>query len=70
MQLFYNSEISEDDKLIQFSREESRHIIKVLRKSSGDVLHITNGLGWRFTAEIVKADIKSCEAQIIASGKS
>lgn len=65
MQLFYNAHISETNKTIQFSKDESRHISKVLRKSVGDVLNITNGRGWLFSAELIAADIKQCEAKII-----
>ena len=32
MQLFYNSEIKSGDKTFTFDKEESKHIIKVLRK--------------------------------------
>ena len=64
MQLFYNPDITETDSQITFSKEESRHIIKVLRKSGGDILHITNGNGWLFEAEITIADMKRCVAEI------
>ena len=67
MQLFYNSELTEDQKQIQFSKEESKHIVKVLRKSIGDTLHITNGKGVLFTAEITLADQKNCVAIITSS---
>ena len=66
MQLFYNGDLSSDHKDIRFSKEESRHIIKVLRKSTGDQLFITNGQGDLFTAEISVADTKNCIANIIA----
>ncbi|WP_053977774.1 16S rRNA (uracil(1498)-N(3))-methyltransferase [Mangrovimonas xylaniphaga] len=64
MQLFYNPELLETSSQISFDKEESRHIVKVLRKSQGDVLHITNGQGWLFTAEIELADQKHCRANI------
>ncbi|WP_431134378.1 16S rRNA (uracil(1498)-N(3))-methyltransferase [Psychroserpens mesophilus] len=67
MQLFFNSELSQDKSHIQFSKEESKHIVKVLRKSVGDILHITNGKGDLFTSEITSADQKNCVAHIIAS---
>lgn len=67
MQLFYNSELSQDKDQIQFSKEESRHIIRVLRKSVGDLLYITNGQGVLFTSEIISADQKSCIAKITSS---
>jgi 16S rRNA (uracil1498-N3)-methyltransferase len=66
MQLFYNPEISESTKQISFSKDESKHIVKVLRKSVGENLHITNGKGWIFTAEITISDLKNCKALIIS----
>lgn len=65
MQLFYNANITEGDEFINFSKDESRHIIKVLRKSIADKLNITNGKGWLFTAEIININSKSCEAKIV-----
>lgn len=67
MQLFFNSSVTPSDTEIRFSKEESRHIIKVLRKSVGDILKITNGKGWLFFAEISLADIKNCIAKITTS---
>jgi 16S rRNA (uracil1498-N3)-methyltransferase len=66
MQLFYYPDITETTTQFSFDREESKHIIKVLRKSVGDTLHITNGKGWLFTAEITIADIKNCVANIVS----
>ncbi len=60
MQLFYNSDITNLTKQFSFCKEESKHIVKVLRKKTGDQLHITNGNGWLFTSEIIIADIKKC----------
>ena len=64
MQLFYNPDITENTSQISFSKEESKHIVKVLRKSVGDIMHITNGKGWLFTAELLSSDVKSCNAVI------
>ncbi|SDR77817.1 16S rRNA (uracil(1498)-N(3))-methyltransferase [Gramella sp. MAR_2010_147] len=69
MQLFYNPDIKEKDTQIIFQRDESKHIVKVLRKKEGDILHITNGNGLLFDAEIIKADIKQCLAKIISVEK-
>ena len=66
MQLFYNPDLSEHDSQFAFNKEESKHIVKVLRKNIGDRLHITNGKGWLFTAEIVLPDIKKCNISIIS----
>lgn len=64
MQLFYNSNISVNDEQFIFDKEESRHIIRVLRKKQGDILHITNGKGFLFSAEIIIANDKKCVALI------
>ncbi len=64
MQLFYNPDIDEHTRQLAFSKDESKHIVKVLRKSIGDELQITNGKGWLFNAEISVADIKNCIAII------
>jgi len=64
MQLFYNSEAAHISQEIFFDREESKHIIKVLRKDKGDNLHITNGLGIFFSSEITQANPNKCIAKI------
>jgi 16S rRNA (uracil1498-N3)-methyltransferase len=64
MQLFYNPNIDEQTKELAFSKDESKHIVKVLRKSVGHELQISNGKGWLFKAEIIIADIKNCVAKI------
>ncbi|KAB1071922.1 16S rRNA (uracil(1498)-N(3))-methyltransferase [Tamlana haliotis] len=66
MQLFYNPDISEISTQLLFDKTESRHIVKVLRKTVGDTLHITNGKGWIFTAELVTPNINKCMANIIS----
>lgn len=65
MQLFYNSDIKISDKNFFFDKEESKHIVKVLRKKEGDNIYITNGLGNLFISEIVFASEKKCEVKII-----
>lgn len=64
MQLFYNSEIKQNDTTFTFDKEESKHIIKVLRKKEGDIIHITNGLGFLFISEITIASERKCEVKI------
>lgn len=66
MQLFYNAEINDNTTQFSFQKEESKHIIKVLRKSVGDILHITNGKGWLFSAEITVPNINKCIAKIVS----
>ena len=53
MQLFYNATINETTETFTFDREESKHIIKVLRKKDEDILFVTNGLGFLFTTKII-----------------
>ena len=64
MQLFYNPAISSEDKEVIFPKDESKHIIKVLRKKEGDKLNITNGKGFLFSAEIIEANHNKCKAKI------
>lgn len=66
MQLFYNPTITENTTEITFSKDESRHIVKVLRKRTGDDLQITNGNGWLFEAELITSDIKHCVAHVLS----
>ena len=70
MQLFYNPEIHGSQSEITFSREESKHIIKVLRKSTDDVLYITNGRGDTFLVQITEANPNKCQVKIISKEKS
>lgn len=70
MQLFYNPRLDQSVSLFTFSEEESKHIVKVLRKKEGDILHITNGKGYLFEARILVADAKKCKAEIIDTDKT
>lgn len=64
MQLFYNPDITPDAPVFTFDKEESRHIVKVLRKKEGDIIHITNGKGHLVTSEVTFANEKKCEVTI------
>jgi 16S rRNA (uracil1498-N3)-methyltransferase len=64
MQLFYNPNINEQVSSFIFDKEESKHIIKVLRKKEGDILQVTNGLGFIFTTEISLASDSKCTVKI------
>lgn len=66
MQLFYNPAISSEDKEVIFPKDESKHIVKVLRKQEGDNLNITNGKGFLFSAKIIEANHNKCKAKITA----
>ena len=64
MQQFYISYLSEEDTEIHFDKSESKHLSKVLRKKVGDSIIITNGIGYRFTATLIKVNHKACIATI------
>lgn len=70
MQLFYNPNINEATVNFTFDKEESKHIIKVLRKQGGDILFVTNGLGFLFKTEIVVGSDNKCTVKIISFEKS
>lgn len=69
MQLFYNPSISEVEKSFVFDKEESKHIIKVLRKKESDILFVTNGLGYLFKTEIALASDSKCTVNILSFEK-
>ena len=69
MQLFYNKTISEKETVFTFDKEESKHIIKVLRKQENDILHVTNGLGFLFETKIKLASDSKCSVEIVSFEK-
>ena len=66
MQLFYDPNINETQPSFVFDKEESKHIIKVLRKKEGDILHVTNGLGFLFATKITIASDSKCTVKIVS----
>lgn len=66
MQLFYTNTLQEGDTVYSFDKEESKHIVKVLRKKEGDILFVTNGLGFLFETEIILATEKKCTVSILS----
>lgn len=64
MNLFYHPNSNPESTQIVFEKEESRHITKVLRKTEGDVLHITNGKGFMFSATLASVGPKQSIANI------
>lgn len=70
MQLFYNPTINETTETFSFDREESKHIIKVLRKKDGDILFVTNGLGYLFETKITLASDSKCTVEIVSFEKT
>ena len=58
MELFYAQNILLEDDILTFSPEESRHLIKVLRKKFGDLIRVTNGKGLEWIGEIIDINTK------------
>jgi len=66
MQLFYKPTLTENTKQFVFDKTESRHIVRVLRKTEGNQLYITNGNRLLFKSKIVVANDKKCIVDILA----
>lgn len=66
MQFFYSSEINPQSTTYSFSKEERKHIVKVLRKSVNDTLYIINGKGWKFTGKIIIITQNTCTVSIVS----
>lgn len=62
MNLFYQPLIPQG--VFHLDQEESKHCVKVLRRSKDDALKITDGKGFFYNAVITKPDAHQCEFQI------
>jgi 16S rRNA (uracil1498-N3)-methyltransferase len=60
--IFYQPHIPEGVNALD--TEESRHCIRVLRKKSGDVIHLTDGKGFFYEALITNPDPAMCSFAI------
>ncbi|AYN68468.1 16S rRNA (uracil(1498)-N(3))-methyltransferase [Euzebyella marina] len=69
MQLFYHPHLDQSVSQFTFPEEESKHIVRVLRKKAGDTLKVTNGKGFLFESTIVSAEPKKCVAEVTSSEK-
>ncbi|WP_281228900.1 16S rRNA (uracil(1498)-N(3))-methyltransferase [Flavobacterium aquiphilum] len=70
MQLFYNPSIDKTTESFSFDKEESKHIVKVLRKKDSDILFVTNGSGLLFKTEITLASDSKCSVRILEIEKA
>jgi len=70
MNYFYDGSLDNSVSQFALEPEESRHIVKVLRKQAGDRLAITNGKGYLFTTEILEANPKRCTVRVLESRKT
>ncbi len=67
MQFFYNPQLESSSKHFSFDAEESKHILRALRRQVGDVLLITNGKGEVFHGKIMGVQGKKCVGDILKS---
>ena len=63
MNLFYAPYIVEP--VTTLTEDESKHIVRVLRKSEGDIVFFTDGLGFIYKCVIKEANPKKCLIEIV-----
>ncbi|MBP6335386.1 MAG: 16S rRNA (uracil(1498)-N(3))-methyltransferase [Bacteroidia bacterium] len=63
MDLFHSENLI--DGCIVLGDEESHHLIKVLRRKSGDVVFVTDGKGVLYTTEVSDTNSKKCTLKIV-----
>ena len=62
MNIFYEPNIKQT---LRLNEEESRHAVKVLRLSVGDLLYVVDGVGGFYKCQIKVSHDKKCEVKII-----
>lgn len=65
MAVFYTPDLLENQQSLILPEEESKHVCKVLRMQTNDILYLVNGKGLKAKAKIKIADIRKCEVEII-----
>ncbi len=63
-QLFFTQKIA--NGFAVFEDEEGRHLLTVLRKKTGDLLHLTDGKGFFYEAELADAGKRQVLARIVS----
>lgn len=54
-----------DQEITFLNEEESQHVLKVLRKKSGDKLFVINGNGTFCEAQIIQENTRNCKIQVL-----
>jgi 16S rRNA (uracil1498-N3)-methyltransferase len=67
MSLFFDKNLEVHFSSFTFSREESKHLSKVLRKKRGDLITITNGRGVEWHGELTHVTTASAGARKISA---
>jgi len=62
MQLFYAPDLRGEHHVLD--EQESKHLLRVLRKHIGDTITLTDGKGKFYTGELVNEDHRRCELRI------
>jgi 16S rRNA (uracil1498-N3)-methyltransferase len=64
MQLFYCPNISQGE--VSMPEDEARHCVQVLRHRVGDRIHVVDGTGGRYEAEITAAGKRGCRVMPVS----
>lgn len=64
MELFYKSELTEHSTETELIGSEAKHIQRVLRKNKGDMIYLTNGLGYLYKCIIIESDKKGLQLHV------
>jgi 16S rRNA (uracil1498-N3)-methyltransferase len=64
MQLFYYEHIAKNTTSLQLGKEDARHMTRVLRKKTGDQVHLTDGHGTLYAATIGLVTSNKCELNL------
>jgi 16S rRNA (uracil1498-N3)-methyltransferase len=65
MQLFFQESITSPTTYL--TEEESKHLVRVLRKKQGDQIQITDGKGSLYTCVVANADPKKASLTVLSS---
>jgi 16S rRNA (uracil1498-N3)-methyltransferase len=68
MQLFYCPDIVKGVRILP--ADEALHCIKVLRKTEGDEIDITDGLGGFYKARLTNSTVKNCAFTILSTSQT
>jgi 16S rRNA (uracil1498-N3)-methyltransferase len=64
---FYIENLPDNGEITELDEDTSRHVAGVLRMKIGEQIHLTEGRGNLFTAEIVKDHKKKCQVKLVGS---
>lgn len=64
MQLFYYPQITPDIQTLHLNKEDARHLTRVLRKKTGDSVHVTDGKGNLYNATVGLVTSNKCELNL------